>query len=71
LCRVGFEERFDEILKLGSESKIDAVEIRWPSGKIENLKNLAADYISIRSLRENVFRTKKLCRCWPPTSVLY
>jgi hypothetical protein len=28
---------------LGSASKIDSVEIRWPSGAIENLHNLAAD----------------------------
>jgi len=30
---------------LGGETKLDAVEIRWPSGKIENLKNLPADCI--------------------------
>jgi enediyne biosynthesis protein E4 len=30
---------------LAGESRIDTVEIRWPSGKIENLKNLTADYI--------------------------
>lgn len=28
---------------LGSASKIDSVEIRWPSGAIENIHNLAAD----------------------------
>lgn len=28
---------------LGSAAKIDSVEIRWPSGKIENLTNLSAD----------------------------
>jgi hypothetical protein len=30
---------------LGSESKLDSVEIRWPSGRVENLKDLAADCI--------------------------
>jgi hypothetical protein len=28
---------------LGSATKVDTVEIRWPSGKVETLKNLAAD----------------------------
>ncbi|HZQ45302.1 MAG TPA: CRTAC1 family protein [Acidobacteriaceae bacterium] len=28
---------------LGSATKVDSVEIRWPSGKTEQLKNLAAD----------------------------
>jgi enediyne biosynthesis protein E4 len=28
---------------LGATTKIDSVEIRWPSGKVETLKNLAAD----------------------------
>jgi hypothetical protein len=30
---------------LGGESKLDSIEIRWPSGKVENLKDLAVDYI--------------------------
>jgi ASPIC and UnbV len=30
---------------LGGESKIDSVEIRWPSGATETLTNLAADRI--------------------------
>ena len=28
---------------LGSATKIDSVEIRWPSGMIDTLKNLSAD----------------------------
>jgi len=28
---------------LGSAQKIDSLEIRWPSGKIETLTNVAAD----------------------------
>jgi len=28
---------------LGSATKIDSVEIRWPSGTIDTLKNLAPD----------------------------
>jgi hypothetical protein len=28
---------------LGSAEKIDSLEVRWPSGKIETFKNLAAD----------------------------
>jgi enediyne biosynthesis protein E4 len=28
---------------LGSVAKIDSVEIRWPSGKVENLKDIPAD----------------------------
>jgi hypothetical protein len=28
---------------LGSATKIDSVEVRWPSGKIDTLKNIAAD----------------------------
>jgi hypothetical protein len=28
---------------LGAAEKIDSVEIRWPSGKVETLKDLAAD----------------------------
>ena len=30
---------------LGDASRVDSVEIRWPNGKTENLKNLDADYI--------------------------
>jgi len=30
---------------LGGESKMDSVEIRWPAGNVETLKNLAADFI--------------------------
>ena len=30
---------------LGGESKMDSVEIRWPGGNEESLKNLAADFI--------------------------
>ena len=30
---------------LGSAAKIDTVEVRWPSGKVENLKDVAADKI--------------------------
>ena len=30
---------------LGAEAKMDQAEIRWPSGKIEVLKDLPADYI--------------------------
>ncbi len=30
---------------LAGENKLDSVEIRWPSGKVEILKDLAADYI--------------------------
>jgi hypothetical protein len=28
---------------LGAATKVDSVEIRWPSGKTETLSNLAAD----------------------------
>ena len=28
---------------LGSAEKIDSLEVRWPSGKVETFKNLAAD----------------------------
>ena len=30
---------------LGSATKIDSVEVRWPSGKIETLKDVSADKI--------------------------
>ena len=30
---------------LGAEAKLDEVEIRWPSGRIEVLRNVAADFI--------------------------
>jgi enediyne biosynthesis protein E4 len=30
---------------LGGESKMDTVEIRWPGGNVERVKNLAADFI--------------------------
>jgi enediyne biosynthesis protein E4 len=30
---------------LGAESKLDEVEIRWPSGKLEVLRNIPADFI--------------------------
>jgi enediyne biosynthesis protein E4 len=30
---------------LGSENKLDSVEIRWPSGRVENLRDLAPDCI--------------------------
>jgi len=34
---------------LGTASKVDAVEIRWPSGKLETLGNLKADaYYRVR-----------------------
>lgn len=29
---------------LGKETKVDELEIRWPSGKVETIKNLAADH---------------------------
>lgn len=29
---------------LGSATKVDTVEVRWPSGAVDNLKNLAADH---------------------------
>jgi hypothetical protein len=30
---------------LGAEAKIDEVEIKWPSGKVEGLHNIPADFI--------------------------
>jgi hypothetical protein len=30
---------------LAQESKMDAVTIRWPSGKVETLRDLPADFI--------------------------
>jgi len=30
---------------LGHEAKIDSVQIRWPSGKVENFTNVAPDAI--------------------------
>jgi hypothetical protein len=29
---------------LGSAEKIESLEVRWPSGKVETFKNLAADH---------------------------
>ena len=37
-----------ELLGLGAATKIDSLEIRWPSGKVEKFENLAANkYIKI------------------------
>ena len=37
-----------EILGLGPASKVDSVEIRWPSGKVDRLTNLPADtYVKV------------------------
>ncbi len=30
---------------LGTANKIDSVEVRWPSGKLERLKDVSADNI--------------------------
>jgi hypothetical protein len=30
---------------LGTEARMDEVEIRWPSGKVEVLRNVPADFI--------------------------
>jgi hypothetical protein len=30
---------------LGSASKIDSIEVRWPTGKMESFKNVAGDNI--------------------------
>lgn len=38
-----------EVLGLGGATKIDSVEIRWPSGKVDKLSNLPLDtYIKVK-----------------------
>ena len=38
-------KRFAPTFRLGKSAKIDSLEIRWPSGKIETLENVGADSI--------------------------
>ena len=45
---------------LGTATKIDSVEIRWPSGKVEKLENIAADAIYTIVEGEGVRETKPL-----------
>jgi hypothetical protein len=45
---------------LGGESRLDSIEIRWPSGKVENLKDLAADYIYTMVEGKGVQSAKRL-----------
>ena len=45
---------------LGSATKIDSAEIRWPNGKVEALQNLAADAIYTIVEGEGIRETKLL-----------
>jgi hypothetical protein len=45
---------------LGTATKIDSVEIRWPSGKVEKLENIAADAIYTIVEGEGIRETKPL-----------
>jgi hypothetical protein len=45
---------------LGGESRLDSIEIRWPSGKVENLKDLAADYFYTMVEGKGVQSAKRL-----------
>jgi hypothetical protein len=50
---------------LGSATKIDSVEIRWPNGKVETLENIAADAIYTIVEGEGIRDTKPL----PPPAI--
>jgi enediyne biosynthesis protein E4 len=47
LCPTGFLTQGDPRIHfgLGARSKVDTIEIRWPSGAVQNLKDIAADQI--------------------------
>ena len=50
---------------LGTATKIDSVEIRWPTGKVEMLENIAADLIYTIVEGEGIRDTKSL----PPPAI--
>jgi enediyne biosynthesis protein E4 len=45
---------------LGTASKIDSVEIRWPNGNIESFRNVAADAIHTFVEGEGIRNSKPL-----------
>ena len=47
---------------LGSHSQADAIEIRWPSGQVDQLKNIAADEIITVKEKEGVASAKLLAK---------
>ncbi len=49
-----------EVLGLGAATKIDSVEIRWPSGRVDKLSHLPIDaYVKVKEGEES-FRTRQL-----------
>ena len=47
---------------LGSHAQADAIEIRWPSGQVDNLKNVAADQIITVKEKEGSVAAKPLAK---------
>jgi enediyne biosynthesis protein E4 len=47
---------------LGAHSQADAIEIRWPSGQVDQLKNIAADQIITVKEKEGIAAAKPLAK---------
>jgi enediyne biosynthesis protein E4 len=47
---------------LASHTQVDAIEIRWPSGQVDNLKNIAADQIITVKEKEGIAAAKPLAK---------
>jgi enediyne biosynthesis protein E4 len=47
---------------LASHTQADAIEIRWPSGQVDNLKNIAADQIITAKEKEGIAAAKPLAK---------
>jgi hypothetical protein len=47
---------------LASHTQADAIEIRWPSGQVDNLKNIAADQIITVKEKEGIAAPKPLAK---------
>jgi len=47
---------------LNAHAQADAIEIRWPSGQVDNLKNIAADQIITVKEKEGIAAAKPLAK---------
>ena len=47
---------------LGSHTQADAIEIRWPSGEVDQLKNVASDQIITVKEKEGIAAAKALAK---------
>lgn len=47
---------------LGQRTKVDAMEVRWPSGQVDHLKNIAADHVVTVEEGKGIIASKPLRR---------